>query len=298
MRIRKITFGYVEQTFDTTLRRFISQSFVPTIDERQYIEIGVGPIFSNPRATMNGPDGKEMSLPYEMVQPPPRYTVGPVGMQEEDIRGKAVGVVLVSEDVGGIYAYIFEESRSIADQIMGALNNVDVPAHYEPENPYHYVLDFDADHAEAFEKSLKAREFDLFLRNGMVIGYTIRNNPATDRMLHILNGDPVDRFPLGWATMDDEQRTAAIGRTTFGVKRDAPPPLPGEFPAEDADLNALVELARKNGQSPSDLRAIFESAIDGEEHNLYSDDITNTDIIRILLEQGEDASWIRECLEG
>ena len=65
MLINKITGGFVIQVFDTELGRFISQAFSAG-DQCEYEKMPCGtPVESSALEV----DGKEVYLPFEMVQP-------------------------------------------------------------------------------------------------------------------------------------------------------------------------------------------------------------------------------------
>lgn len=68
MRINKITNGFVSQLFDTEKRQFVSQEFVA--GDVSY-EDAYGDTVSDPirHDAMLNPDGSELNLPLNMVQP-------------------------------------------------------------------------------------------------------------------------------------------------------------------------------------------------------------------------------------
>jgi len=70
MKIKKITTGFVVQTFDTALGRFVSQEFVAG-DQCDY-ENEAGEAVES--SLLNGKDGNEVYLPFDMVQPEPDHT--------------------------------------------------------------------------------------------------------------------------------------------------------------------------------------------------------------------------------
>jgi hypothetical protein len=170
-----------------------------------------------------------------MTNTKPKYTVGLIGQHTL----LPVTQVLVSEDVGGIYAYLITAgnvggtySGGIANvnEIIDALVAADGPDGRDEDGTNHYVLDFDQDHREDFRRCHRANQFDLLSCDGVPIGYAIRNNPATIRLLHVLNGDPVEPLPKGWKYMNDVDRIALVGRNTFGIKADELAGTPGIAP--------------------------------------------------------------------
>jgi hypothetical protein len=64
MLVNKVTVGFVIQVFDTEKRRFVSQEFVAGKDCQYEDKDGV-PVCSEAMEV----DGKEASLPFDMVQP-------------------------------------------------------------------------------------------------------------------------------------------------------------------------------------------------------------------------------------
>jgi hypothetical protein len=145
-----------------------------------------------------------------------KYTVQATRMLSKlPTQGDAgIEVVLVSNDVGGIYAYILDDKK--AEEILGKLVEVDP----QGDEPMHYTLDFDAnDHAEDFHSSLLNGNLDVLFEDGEAIGYTIRRNEATYRLLNIINGCEVEPFPAGWLEMSDEERRKAVGVVSFGTGR-------------------------------------------------------------------------------
>jgi len=64
MIVKKITHGFVVQTFDTQLGRFTCQEFVAG-DECDYEDSEENPV----EYKLLEVDGKEVYLPYDMVQP-------------------------------------------------------------------------------------------------------------------------------------------------------------------------------------------------------------------------------------
>lgn len=69
MQIKKITTGFVIQTFDTELGRYISQEFIAS-DVAEYETEGGEIIKEADLAVHNfGPLGEEPYLPFEMEQP-------------------------------------------------------------------------------------------------------------------------------------------------------------------------------------------------------------------------------------
>ncbi|MGO8750590.1 MAG: hypothetical protein ACLQNE_31970 [Thermoguttaceae bacterium] len=65
MLVNKITSGFVIQVFDTELKRFVSQEFVAG-DHCDYEDGNGDPVSSE----LLKADGKDASLPFDMVQPP------------------------------------------------------------------------------------------------------------------------------------------------------------------------------------------------------------------------------------
>lgn len=64
MKINKITTGFVIQTFDTELKRFVEQKFVAG-DECDYETESGEPVESE----LLEVNGEEVYLPFDMVQP-------------------------------------------------------------------------------------------------------------------------------------------------------------------------------------------------------------------------------------
>jgi hypothetical protein len=64
MLVNKITAGFVVQVFDTERKRFVSQAFVAG-DDCQYEDKDGDPVDGKALDA----DGKEASLPFDMVQP-------------------------------------------------------------------------------------------------------------------------------------------------------------------------------------------------------------------------------------
>jgi hypothetical protein len=64
MLVNKVTAGFVVQVFDTELRRFVSQEFVAG-DQCDYEDKDGNAVESKALEV----DGKEASLPFDMVQP-------------------------------------------------------------------------------------------------------------------------------------------------------------------------------------------------------------------------------------
>lgn len=65
MLLRKVTVGFVVQTFDTEKQEFVSQEFVAG-DQCDYENEDGEPV---DRELFASPDGVEDYLPYDMVQP-------------------------------------------------------------------------------------------------------------------------------------------------------------------------------------------------------------------------------------
>jgi hypothetical protein len=64
MLVNKVTAGFVIQVFDTELKRFVSQAFVAG-DHCDYEDKDGEPVDGKALEV----DGKEASLPFDMVQP-------------------------------------------------------------------------------------------------------------------------------------------------------------------------------------------------------------------------------------
>ena len=87
MVINKITTGFVIQVFDTDKKRFISQNFTAG-DECEY-ETKDGTSVDSSSLEV---DGKEIYLPYDMVQPGIRY------IQLLDLDGQQIGILKTNAD--------------------------------------------------------------------------------------------------------------------------------------------------------------------------------------------------------
>ena len=70
MLLKKITIGFVVQTFDTDKKEFVKQEFVAG-DECSYENQDGESVDSDLFVRI---DGKEPYLPYDMVQPSPQYS--------------------------------------------------------------------------------------------------------------------------------------------------------------------------------------------------------------------------------
>ena len=154
-----------------------------------------------------------------------------VGLMKDHLPNgvKDFDAVLVSGDVGGIYAYIFDVT--VAGEFVAKLNAADDMSAHDimQELNCHSFMGYDSeDHARNLMNSIIKNEMDVLLLKGEPVGLAIRDNPATIRLLHVINGDPVDALPKGWGYTREEDRVKQIGRTVFGTLRNEllPSPVP------------------------------------------------------------------------
>lgn len=87
--------------------------------------------------------------------------------------------VLVSEHVGGIFAYLNDHAK--AAEVAKALNVIDEADPEGEERPY-YVLDFDEDHTADYERSLATDALLVIHQDNKLIGYAIVENPETVKL--------------------------------------------------------------------------------------------------------------------
>lgn len=100
-----------------------------------------------------------------------------------------ISAVIVSDKVGGVYAYTTDEDD--ATHIVAMLNatsNV-TPEMIENDEAPHYMLDFDPEaHAAGFFVLMNDHKMMALYRDNRMIGYAIQDNEATKHMLTVLNG--------------------------------------------------------------------------------------------------------------
>lgn len=95
---------------------------------------------------------------------------------------------LVSEQVCGIYAYV---EAPYAERIVTALSERD--GRINEDEPWHWSMDStDETNLADFNASKAKNDMDVLRLDGENIGYIMRNNPASLRLLQIMNGMPVD----------------------------------------------------------------------------------------------------------
>lgn len=99
-------------------------------------------------------------------------------------------VPIVSDAVGGIYAYVKPELKG---EVLSALNRVDPSSNDEP---IHWELwGTDENNERDFQKSISGNQLDVLRVNGENSGWLMRNNEASLRLLQVMNGLEVKPLP-------------------------------------------------------------------------------------------------------
>lgn len=109
---------------------------------------------------------------------------------------------LACEHVGGVIGYGFDPD--VAEQIVTVLNHVD-PG--DPSDSNWFSLASDEQHQEQFAAGLERRELDVLVRDGQVIGYTLRDNPASIYLILVLNGQhlmPYQKWHAEYKALQEE----------------------------------------------------------------------------------------------
>jgi hypothetical protein len=136
------------------------------------------------------------------------------------------GLGIISEDVCGIYAYVLDPSRFDVTRTMSLLNYIDgfTDDEIDWDECNHYAEALEQEHnGEDFGEYFDAGYLKFLTRDGHPIAYVLDGNPATDRLLKVLNGEPVDPIPKDWRFLTDSKRLDMIGRTMFGATLEGDP---------------------------------------------------------------------------